>query len=439
MTELITMLGFPFLGCLAIVAIVGYMGLHVLKREVVFIDIALAQMAAVGVIVPHLLFHAHHDSPLTFIFPLVFTTAAAAFYAFARSRVVQIPLEATIGVSYAIASGAALFLIGVQPGGHVHVKQMLIGSILWTTGSDVAWCAAVFSVVGLLFYLMRKPFTRISDDYEAAVRAGMKVVGWDFLFYALLGIVIILAVRIAGVVIVFCFLIIPATTSAIFSSKWRIRLLLTWLFGAVASLLGLVFAYCLDFSLGPSVALFSGLVLVVCGLASRRPRPALVALIGTSLLAFADLSLLATRPSGPQAAGAQPPSVSAPPPRQPASGKQAQPAALTDEEIANLVAKAADAATLDRLFGMATSPQLQVDIVSRAVSMDKRAGAALLIRFLKTDPPLFFRATALDALGEPTAEAAGFDPAQAFAAPVNQRAAAKLAELLGVRAGAPAQ
>lgn len=435
MTELLSMLGLPLLACLAIVAVVGYMGLHVLKREVIFIDIALAQMAAVGVIIPHITFHAHHDSPLTFIFPLIFTTGAAAFYAFARSRVMQIPLEAIIGVTYAIAAGAALFLVGVQPGGHVHVKHMLIGSILWTKGADVVWSALVFSVVGLLFYLMRKPFTRISENYEAAAEQGMRVVLWDFLFYALLGIVIILAVRIAGVVVVFCFLIIPATTSAIFSSKWGVRLLLTWLFGGVAALLGLLFAYCLDFSLGPSVALFSGLVLVVCGLASWSPKPALVAALGTCLLALVDLSLLMTKPARPRDPGVRPccaPALAAP---QANSATANQPVEVTDEQIADLVAKAKDTAELERLFAKATGPQLRVEIVSRAMGLDKRTGTALLIRFLKTDPPIFFRATALDALDEPTVKAVAFDPTQDFAAPVNQKATSNLIERLKLDRG----
>lgn len=266
MTDIIQVVGLPFLACLAMTGILSYLGIHVLKREVIFIDIALAQTAAVGAIVAHLAFGAHGDSVLAYACAFGFILVMAAFYSLVRSRAVQIPLEAIIGVSYAIAAAAALFLVGVVPGGHVHVHEMLAGSILWTTWKDILLCALVFSAVGLCFYLLRRPLGRMSDDYDGAHREGMKVVRWDFLFYALLGVVITLAVRIAGVVVVFAFLIIPATASALFSANVRKRLAIAWVSGAAASLLGIVFAYELDFSVGPSVALFLGLVLVLSSL-----------------------------------------------------------------------------------------------------------------------------------------------------------------------------
>ena len=266
MTELIELLGLPYLACLLMVAILGYLGIHVLKREVIFIDIALAQMAAVGAIAAHLVFHVHGDSVLGYLCAFGFALAAAAFYSVVRRRIVQISLEAVIGVTYAIAAAAALFLVGIAPGGHVHVQGMLAGSILWATWKDVILCAIVFSVTGFSFYLLRSPFKKISEDYECAVRGGMKVVLWDFLFYSLIGLVITFAVRIGGLVVVFAFLIIPATISALFSSRWGTRLIIAWGTGAAASLGGLLFANFLDFSVGPSVGLFLGIALVMAAL-----------------------------------------------------------------------------------------------------------------------------------------------------------------------------
>jgi len=266
MTDIIQGVGLPFLACLAMTGILSYLGIHVLKREVIFIDIALAQAAAVGAIVAHLAFEAHGDSALAYACAFGFVLLMAAFYSLVRSGIVQIPLEAIIGVSYAIAAAAALFLLGVAPGGHVHVHEMLAGSILWTAWSDILLCVLVFSVAGLCFYFLRKPVDRISDDYAGGLRGGMRVVLWDLLFYALLGIVITLAVRIAGVVVVFAFLIIPATTSALFTASVKRRLIIAWASGAVASFLGILFAYELDFSVGPSVALFLGLALVAAAL-----------------------------------------------------------------------------------------------------------------------------------------------------------------------------
>ena len=265
MPQLIQIFSQPFLVCLTMVFILGYMGIHVLKREVIFIDIALAQIAAVGAIVAHVAFGAHGDSLFGYSVAFGFTLVASVFYSLARRRVSQIPLEAVIGVSYAIAAAAALFLVGIAPGGHIHVHQMLSGSILWVTWRDFLLCVFVFSVVGFCFYVFRKPFKEISDNYEDALRKGIKVVWWDFLFYALFGIVITLAVRIGGVVVIFAFLIIPATISALFSSNWGRRLVISWLIGVGAIVAGLLFANRFDFSIGSAISFFLGVALIFAG------------------------------------------------------------------------------------------------------------------------------------------------------------------------------
>ena len=266
MPQIVEVLGLPLVACLLAVTILGAFGLHVLKREVIFIDIALAQIAAVGAIVAHLVFHAHGDSLLGYVCALGCVLAAALFYALARHRVTQISLEAVIGVSYAIVAAAALFLFGVAPGHKHGVHQMLAGNLLLAGWTDIRLCALGFLGVGACFFLLRKPFWRISEDYGQALAEGVRVVWWDFLFYALLGVVITLAIRLAGVVVVFAMLIIPATISALFSSRWGARLAITWAVGAAASAAGLLFAYELDFSLGPSVALFLGAALVLGGI-----------------------------------------------------------------------------------------------------------------------------------------------------------------------------
>jgi len=263
---MVQILGLPLLACLLMVAILGAFGIHVLKREVIFVDISLAQVAAVGAIVAHLVFHAHGDSVLGYVSAMTCVLGAALFYAFVRRRVAQISLEAVIGVSYAIAAAAALFLFGVAPGHKHDVHQMLAGNLLLAGWSEIGLCALVCLGAGAGLFLLRAPFRRISDNYGQALAHGARVVWWDFLFYALLGLVITLAVRLAGVVVVFAMLIIPATTSALFSSRWGPRLAVTWGVGAIASMAGLLFAYQLDFSLGPSVALLLGAVLVLSAL-----------------------------------------------------------------------------------------------------------------------------------------------------------------------------
>ncbi len=269
MTDLISLQGLPFLACLVMLGILGYVGLHVLKREVVFIDIALAQIAAVGAIGAHVLFEVHGDSLTAQATALGATLVAAAFFAIMRHRLREIPLEAVIGVSYAIAAAGALFLVGIAPGGHSHIQDMLAGSILWVTGHDILISAMILSAVGLCFALFRRPFHAISDDYKSAVAAGYHTLAWDFFFYVLVGIVITTVVRIGGVVLVFCFLIIPATMATLMASGWKTRLFLTWGIGGIGSVAGLVFAAKYDFSVGPAIALWLGIALALVGVIHR--------------------------------------------------------------------------------------------------------------------------------------------------------------------------
>lgn len=273
MSEIAATLVLPFTACLLMTAVLGCLGLHVLKREVIFIDIAVAQVAALGAVAAHTAFHVHADSVIGSACAFGATLVAALFFALVRRKIAQLPIEATIGITYAIVAAAALFTIGRCTGGHTHVQQMLTGSLLWIDRRGVAWAAVAFTGAGLLLYSCRRSLQRISDDYEQAAADGLNVVAWDFLFYAVCGVVITAAVQLAGVVVVFCFLIVPATVSALFSGKWHIRLLIAWITGAAASALGLMFSQLLDFSAGVSVALFLGLILIALSIVSGLTRP----------------------------------------------------------------------------------------------------------------------------------------------------------------------
>lgn len=133
MPQLIEIVGLPFLACIMMGSILGYLGIHVLKREVIFVDIALAQVAAVGAIVSHLVFKTSDNSALSYVCSLAAVFCVGAFYAITRASITQISLEAIIGISYAITTAAALFLVGVAPGGHIHIQQLLSGNLLWTS------------------------------------------------------------------------------------------------------------------------------------------------------------------------------------------------------------------------------------------------------------------------------------------------------------------
>jgi len=269
MPQLFQTLGLPFLACITMGSILGYLGTHVLKREVIFVDIALAQVASVGAITGHLVFEIHHNSLLSYGCSLLAVFVVAAFYSAARKLIVQISLEAVIGITYAVAAAAALFLVGIAPGGHIHVQQILSGSLLWTSWRDVVLAMALFTIVGFCFYLVQKPLTSISNNYQQALDKSIRLVFWDFIFYVLLGVVITFSVQMGGVVVVFAYLIIPATISAIFASSPGLKLIIILAAIGFASVSGLLFAYYLDFSIGPMIALMLGTELVTAAVFGR--------------------------------------------------------------------------------------------------------------------------------------------------------------------------
>ena len=265
---MLEMIGLPFLACLVFGIPLSYFGFQVLKREIIFIDIALAQVAAVGAIVAHLVFDAEEDSLMAYGLSFAFIALMALFYAVTRKRIVQISIEAVIGLSYAITAAAAMFLVGVAPG-HAHAEEMLAGNLLWVTWPHLIASVIVAIIVFVLVLLFRKPFHETSADYDHALAQGHKVVWWDFLFYLLLGALITISVRVAGVVVVFAFLILPATTAVLISRSVRTQMFLAWIVLAIGSAVGLAFSYRFDFSIGPPVAFFLGVIFASVAIVRR--------------------------------------------------------------------------------------------------------------------------------------------------------------------------
>ncbi len=261
MGDFLEMFGAPLVACIVMGSILSHLGAHVLKREVIFIDIAVAQVAAVGALAAHMAFDVEEDALVSYLCSLACVLVMAAFYAIVRWKVQNISIEAVIGISYAITAAAAMFLVGIQPG-HAHADEILAGGLIWVTWPNVATAAGVFFLVGLALYAFRRPLTAVSASHSGQVPSGLNVVWWDFVFYALLGVVITMAVRLSGVVTVFAMLIIPATTSALFFSGGIARLILAWIVVIIASLAGLLASYHHDFSAGPAIALSLGTLLV---------------------------------------------------------------------------------------------------------------------------------------------------------------------------------
>lgn len=271
MLDILKFMAAPFAACLVLIGIHGYFGLHVLAREVIFIDIALAQIAALGTTVAFL-FHISPESAWAYFFSLGFTLIAAAVYSFTRLKKQVIPQEAIIGITYAAAAAAALILTDKAAGGAEHVKEMLTGSILWVKWSELFPCALVYLGVGIFHVLFREKFMLISQNHSKAVEKKIHVRLWDFLFYASFGLVITHSVRMSGVLVVFAILVIPSTLSALFVKSWGLRVTIAWIVGTIACMIGLCCSYLFDFSSGPAVVCFLGLFLVFAALTKLLVR-----------------------------------------------------------------------------------------------------------------------------------------------------------------------
>ncbi|MCK5797237.1 MAG: metal ABC transporter permease, partial [Deltaproteobacteria bacterium] len=209
-----------FAECLVLVGIHSYLGLHVIKRKVIFVDLALAQIAALGATVGFL-FGMSPTSPAAFLYSMAFTFVGAAVFAASRFRKDRVPQEAVIGLVYAIAASTAILVIDKSPHGAEHIKDLLTGTILWVRWPTVLTAAIAYSAVGIFHFVLRHQFIRITEDPEGAFEAGMWVRLWDFFFYLSFGFVISFSVRTAGVLLVFVFLVAPAISAVLLTDRWR--------------------------------------------------------------------------------------------------------------------------------------------------------------------------------------------------------------------------
>ena len=256
----------PFVACMIMVAIHSYLGLHVIAREVIFVDLSLAQMAALGTVVA-LLAGVAPDSGTATLFALGFTAFGAFLFALTRSSGRgRVPQEAIIGIVYVVASAAAILGADKAPRGADAIKDILVGSLIWVTWPTIEWKLAVpYAALGLFHLVLRKRFLTISFHPEEAERAGWKIRWWDFWFYLSFGMVITFSVPIGGVLMVFTFLVVPAAIAFLFTRNLRKLAYIAWGSGALASFLGLWLSYTYDLPTGPLIVCMYGLLLAAAG------------------------------------------------------------------------------------------------------------------------------------------------------------------------------
>jgi zinc/manganese transport system permease protein len=252
----------PLVACLVIVAIHSYLGLHVIAREVIFVDLSLAQMAALGSAVA-ILAGSQPDSTSAFLYALGFTTLGAALFALTRTAGHgRVPQEAIIGIVYVVASAAAILVADRTPRGGEAIKDILVGSLLWVTWPTILRLAGVYAVIGIFHWVLRKRFLTISFHPETAIAQGWKIRWWDFWFYLSFGIVITFSVPIAGVLLVFSFLVVPAAIAFQFAERQGALAIIAWFAGALASAGGLYISFRYDLPTGPIVVCMFGLLLL---------------------------------------------------------------------------------------------------------------------------------------------------------------------------------
>lgn len=282
--DIVTFLLPPVVACLLITGITVYFGIHVIKREIIFIDIALAQIAALGAAVAYAInvsYTGQDERIIEWIgsdlfeysLSIVFCTLAALVFTLLKNKIINIPLESIIGITYAVAASGAVIIYDKGAGGDVHVHEMLTGTILWTTWDQNLRLLLIFGLIGGFHGIFRRKFTMLSSGYLDDHDIIRKLKRWDFIFYFTFGIVIVEAVRIGGIITVFAFLIIPATISALLASSWLQRIIIGLLIGFIVSIAGLYITWISDVPCSPVFIIFLGVVLILA-LLIRWLKPA---------------------------------------------------------------------------------------------------------------------------------------------------------------------
>lgn len=260
----------PFMASLLLILIMVYFGIHVIEREIIFIDIALAQIAALGSAVSLVIGNSgaraqdhiqEHDSRT--ILAYLFCLLAAGIFTMLKNKKIRIPLEAIIGIAYAVATTSAVIILDKGAGSDVHIHDMLAGTILWVSWHQVFRLLLVVFAIGGFHYLFRKKFQAVTLAYQGKVKKISNPGFWDFMFYFTFGIVIVEAVSVGGILTIFAFLIIPSSVSALFATRWSERILIGLLVGGIATIFGLYLSWIMDIPCSPAIILFLAVCLLL--------------------------------------------------------------------------------------------------------------------------------------------------------------------------------
>jgi zinc/manganese transport system permease protein len=261
MMEFVQVMWLPFLACLVLTGIHAYLGLHVIERQVIFVDLALAQIAVLGSSIA-LLLGFELDSTVNYWFSLSFTIWGALIFSLTRLTKNKIPQEAIVGIIYVVSAAMLLIVLSFSGEGTEHIRHSLIGNILLVQPAELLKMTMIYVGVGTIHFIFRKQFYLISTDTDKARSQGLNIRGWDFLFYVTLGLVVTSSVKLAGVLLVFSFLVIPAVCAMVLAQALNARLFWGWGIGTIGSVLGISVSYILDIPTGASVVCSLGVILL---------------------------------------------------------------------------------------------------------------------------------------------------------------------------------
>jgi zinc/manganese transport system permease protein len=241
--DALNLLFYPFLGCVALILIHAYFGIHVLERGIIFVDLSLAQFVALGSAVGLLLGHTDH---VQYFISLVFALLGASILSFSRQIARFVNIEAFIGVLYIFSLAMGFLVLDRTPHGLEEMKSILNGNILWITPRDVLHSCILYGAVGLFHLIFRDKFFKLSFEGRGSLL-------WEFLFFLSFAIVLVSSVRMAGILQVFSFLVIPALIGRLYTGKRSLVLVTGWLLGLAASILGIALSYWFDLPTAPLI------------------------------------------------------------------------------------------------------------------------------------------------------------------------------------------
>ena len=261
----------PLIASLILPWLLVYLGLHIVQRGVIFVDLALAQTAAFGTCVSLIAGYDVHDWQ-SFALSQVFTFAGAVVLTFTRGRDQRVPQEALIGIVYVVAAAAAIVALSKSAGGHEELQRSMVGELLVVPPIEVMKTFGLYVVLGVVHFLFRKRFLAISANAKQAEASGINVRWWDFVFYMLFGLVVTSFVHIGGVLLVFSYLVVPAVCATYLVNSIPARFAVGWALATGASVVSLFLTAKVDLPIGAAIVCVLGVVLVLVVLCTRLLR-----------------------------------------------------------------------------------------------------------------------------------------------------------------------